>query len=91
MGPMSRDVLHQNINVARESYEIERWWKYGQPAIDRISAVINVSNTGHLGAIVEGLSRLHGENLQLNIGILTHGVPVFDGARVEINIDQKVR
>lgn len=87
MGEMSHEVLHQHINVARESYTIERWWTYGKPAIDRVSAVINVTNIAHAGSIFSNLVKLQGEERQIGLVVFPYGILNPDGVRLEINMD----
>ena len=44
MGVTAPEHLMGAVKVARDNYLVERWWKYGQPAIDLIEATINVRN-----------------------------------------------
>jgi len=45
MGDMSPEHLMSAVSGARENFVIERWWKYGTPAIiDLITGTINVRN-----------------------------------------------
>lgn len=37
------DGLAKAVGLARNDYEIKWWWKYGQPAIDRVRLVIEVT------------------------------------------------
>jgi hypothetical protein len=88
LGAMSHDDLHKAIGAARESYTIERWWKYGQSAIDRISAVLNITNAASAGSIIGNIIKMHGAERQIGVIVFPYGVPVFDGVRFEVNIDQ---
>ncbi len=87
LGEMSHEMLHQHINVARESYIIERWWMYGKPAIDRVSAVINVTDIGKAGAVLSSLVKLQDEQRQIGLVVFPYGILNPDGVRVEINMD----
>lgn len=88
LGAMSPEVLHKSINEARESYKIERWWKYGQPAVDRISAVLDVTNVASAGSIINSILKLQNSQRQVGVIVFPYGIPVFDGVRLEVNIDQ---
>lgn len=88
LGAMSRETLHRNINAARESYQLERRWKYGQPAIDRVSAVLNVTEIGVAGSILDSIIKLQGEERQIGVLVFPYGIPVVDGVRIEVNIDE---
>ena len=68
LGAMSRETLHRNIKATHESYQAERWWKYGQPAIDRVSAVLNVTEIGvGPGSILDSIIKLQGEERQIGV------------------------
>ncbi|MGA7275378.1 MAG: hypothetical protein WBX14_11090 [Candidatus Udaeobacter sp.] len=88
LGAMSSDDLHKAIGAARESYKIERWWKYGQPAIDRISAVLDITNVATAGSIIGNIIKMQGAERQIGVVVFPYGIPVFDGVRLEVNIDQ---
>src|SRR4029453_15455461 len=91
LGDMSPETLLAAIDVAKGSYKIERWWKYGQPAIDRISAVVNVTDPKSPGASVGRLCNLHAHDRQIGLDVFPYGIPVIDGVRVRVNIDEAVR
>ena len=88
LGAMSHDDLHKAIGAARESYKIERWWKYGQPAIDRVAAVLDVSNVATVGSIIENIIKLQGIERQIGVVVFPYGIPVVDGVRLELSIDE---
>jgi len=90
LGAMSPEVLHKSISAARESYKIERWWKYGQPAIDRITAVVNISDVASAGSVIGSIVNLHSAERQIGVVVFPYGIPVIDGVRVKVNIDQAV-
>lgn len=85
---MSPDALHKAIGAARETYKIERWWKYGQPAIDRIAAVIDITNVATVGSVIGNIIKMHGAERQVGVIVFPYGIPVIDGVRLELNIDQ---
>ena len=87
---MSVEDLHKAIGLARTSYKIERWWKYGQPQIDRIEATLNVTNVKEAGRVIDGLIAKTGAELQVNVDVFPYGIPVVDGVRLGVNINQAI-
>jgi len=85
---MSPEVLHKAINQAKESYRIERWWKYGQPAIDRITATVDVTNVASAGSIIGSLIALQSPQRQVGVVVFPYGIPVVDGVRLELSLDE---
>ena len=88
LGELSHEELHLAIDAARASYKIERWWKYGQPAIDRISAVLDITDVRQAPAVLGGLTNLHSAQRQVSFDVFPYGIPVIDGVRVQLRIDQ---
>jgi hypothetical protein len=88
LGELSHEDLHLAIDTARTSYKIERWWKYGQPAIDRISAVLNITDVRQTASVLGGLTNLHSSARQVSFDVFPYGIPVIDGVRVQLRIDQ---
>jgi hypothetical protein len=91
LGDMSPETLHLAIGAARPSYKLERWWKYGQPAIDRIAAVVNITDPQAAGSIIGGLANLHGNERQITLDVFPYGLPALDGVRVHVNVEEAVR
>jgi len=90
LAAMSPDVLHKAIKEAKESYRLERWWKYGQPAIDRITATVDVTNVASAGPIISNLIGLQGQQRQVGVVVFPYGIPVIDGVRLEVSIDEAI-
>ena len=88
LASMSPDELQNAIGLARESFTIERWWKYGQPAVDNVSAVINVGEVSNVGAVAQGIIGLHNSQLQVGIVIFPYGIPSVLGARLEVTMQE---
>ena len=84
---MSRDDLHKSISLARSSYKIERWWKYGSPAIDRITATLNVPSVKDATKVITDLIGRHGADVQVDLDVFPYGLPVVDGVRIQVNMD----
>lgn len=88
LSAMSPDELRRSISLARSSYKIERWWKYGQPRIDRIAATLNVPSIDDASKVITDLIGKHGTGYQINLDVFPYGIPKLDGVRVNVNIDQ---
>jgi hypothetical protein len=80
--------LEKALAAAKVSYKIERWWKYGQPAIDQIKGVINVTNIAEAGTVVQQLVALQGK-LQVGLEIFPYGIINPEGVRINVNIDER--
>jgi hypothetical protein len=81
--------LEKALAAAKVNYLIERWWKYGQPAIDRIQGVINVTNFADAGRVVQELASQQGKT-QINLEVFPYGIINPDGVRISFNMEQKV-
>jgi hypothetical protein len=90
LASLSPDALQKALGLARESYKIERWWKYGQPKIDRIGATLNVTNVADAGKVFSGLVSQHGSAAQISFEGFPYGIPVLEGIRIHVRIDQTV-
>lgn len=88
LGEMSPEVLHKAIAEAKTNYRIERWWKYGQPAIDRITATVDVTNIASAGGIIGSIIGLQNQQRQIGVVVFPYGIPFPDGVRLELSIDQ---
>jgi hypothetical protein len=88
LGALAPEALHRAIGIARDSYRIERWWKYGQPRIDRIAATLTVTTVAEAANLVTGLIGQHGSAAQITFEGFPYGVPKLDGIRFNVQIDQ---
>jgi len=85
---LSPEALQKALGLARESYKIERWWKFGQPRIDRIAATLNVTKLDELGKVLTGIVSQHGSAAQISFEGFPYGTPILDGVRIHLQIDQ---
>jgi hypothetical protein len=85
----SGESLQKALSAARVSYKIERWWKYGQPAIDLIKGVINVTNIAEAGRVVQELVALQGK-LQVGLEVFPYGIINPEGVRINVNLEEHV-
>jgi hypothetical protein len=81
------ESLEKALTAAQVSYKIERWWKYGQPAVDLVKGVINVTNVGDAGKVLQQLISLQGK-LQIGLEVFPYGIIDPDGVRINVNIDE---
>jgi len=81
--PDDHSALAKALGVAREKYEIKWWWKYGQPAIDRVTAS-GLTKPGNLGSVLEQVMKLNSRELQVTASCFPYGIPVPDYYRVEV-------
>jgi hypothetical protein len=81
------ESLEKALAAAQVSYKIERWWKYGQPAVDLVKGVINVTNVADAGKVLQHLISLQGK-LQVGIEVFPYGIINPDGVRINVNIDE---
>ena len=58
------EALAKAVGLARDTYEVKWWWKYGSPAIDRLGLTIEVEGT-ELGNTVAQFMRLNGGETQV--------------------------
>ena len=79
--------LEKALAAAQLSYKIERWWKYGQPAVDLVTGVINVTNVADAGAVLQHLIALQGK-LQVGLEVFPYGIINPDGVRINVNLNE---
>jgi hypothetical protein len=88
LGPMSADDLHKAISLAKTSYKLKRWIIKGIPPVyDRIDAVIDVTDIRNTGQAVQGLVGLQTPQRQIGVVIFPYGIPVVDGALLNVDIN----
>ena len=90
LGALAPEALHKALGVARDSFIVERWWKYGQPRIDRIAATLNVTNPADAGSVFTNLVSQHGSAAQISFEGFPYGIPVLKGIRINVQIDRPV-
>lgn len=87
--PHDHEALASALGLARQDYELKWWWKYGQPAIDRIIGVLEVKGP-KLGSTISGFMQMNGPDLQVTAQCFPHGIPKPEWFRVEVNIDRSM-
>ena len=82
--PPTKAELGKAVAGARETYVVLRWWKYGQPAIDRIRTTIDVA-TADSGVVIQGiLNSAAGNKAQITLDAFPYGLP--NPERVQVNV-----
>jgi hypothetical protein len=82
-GPVTKERLAAAVKEANSAQlQILNWWWRGQPAIDFISALIQVERS-QIGPTVAGLAGSQSEGIDINIVVHPIGVPVPDGAHLQ--------
>ncbi len=91
LGVMAPEQLMSAVSIARENFVIERWWKYGTPAIiDLIAGTINVRNVADAGKVMQQLAGMHGQNLQVSFEVFPYGIIAPDGVRINVKLEPAV-
>ena len=77
------------IGIAKTSYEVKWWWKYGQPRIDLIKSNFHVP-AASLGQTVTQLMQLNGPDVQVTAECFPLGTPKPDMFRLDVQIRTNV-
>ena len=85
--PHDHEGIARALGVARGDYEVKWWWKYGQPAIDRIRGSLEVK-AGQLGHTVAQLMELNGRELQVTAECFPYGIPKPEVFRIEVEVSK---
>ena len=82
--------LGEAVAAARENYRVLRWWKYGQPAIDRIKTTLDVA-TADSGALIQDiLNSAAGNRANIILDAFPYGVPQIDRVQVNVTFERNV-
>ena len=86
-GAKDEAALTAALGAAANDYQVKWWWRYGQPAIDRIRVDLEIPRENFaraFTAIMEANSR----QLQVTAEVFPQGVEKLDGYRVSVEIQQ---
>lgn len=83
------EALASAIGLARGSYEVKWWWKYGQPAIDRLQLTVEVDRK-HLGETIGKFMEQNGRAVQVTSEVFPYGIVQPDRYRLEVNVQNRV-
>lgn len=84
------ESLKSALAAAQDNYKVERWWKYGQPAVDLVKAELNVTNFAATGQLVQQLVSLTRSGIRVNVEVFPYGIINPEGARVNVAIEEEV-
>jgi hypothetical protein len=79
--------LAEALGAAQEDYSVKWWWRYGQPAIDRIKADLIIPRENFARAFT-ALMEANSRELQVTAEVFPQGVDKVDGFRVSLDIQQ---
>jgi len=82
--------LGDAVAAARENYKVLRWWKYGQPQIDRIKATFDVA-TDQSGALIQDILQSAGGNrANISLDAFPYGLPQIERVQVNVTFEKTV-
>ncbi|HZE72197.1 MAG TPA: hypothetical protein VE135_22035 [Pyrinomonadaceae bacterium] len=89
--PPTQADLSKAVTGARESYRILRWWKYGQPQIDRIKATLDV-RTDLAGSVIQDILNAGGGNQRASVILdaFPYGLPKVEGVQVNVTFEREI-
>lgn len=79
------ESLSRAIGVARGSYELKWWWKYGTPAIDRIRGGMHVKPE-HIGETLKQFLDLNTREVQVGAEVFPLGIVNPDMFQVHLEL-----
>ena len=84
------DKLGEAVARGGESYKVLRWWKYGQPAIDRIKTTLDVATIDSGKVIQEILGSALGNRANIVLEAFPYGLPKLDRTQVNVTFERNV-
>jgi len=81
--------LAEALSLTADEYTIRRWWKYGQPAIDVVRAIIEV-DPASFGKFADSVVSLHGQEVQVTFEVFPYGIVAPDLLRVDLSLERAV-
>ncbi len=88
--PPTQAALGEKLASARETYKVLRWWKYGQPAIDRIRTTLDVATVDSGGLIQEILNSAGGNKANIILDAFPYGLPKLDRVQVDVTFERDI-
>ena len=88
--PPTQAALGEQVAGARETYKVLRWWKYGQPAIDRIRTTLDVATAESGGLIQEILNSAGGNKANIILDAFPYGLPKLDRVQVDVTFERDI-
>jgi hypothetical protein len=84
---MTAEDFHKAIGIARSMYKVKRILWNGQPAFDHAKITLEVPDPENTGKVVQGLCNLQVDRTLIDLLIHPVGVPVVDGALIELTVN----
>jgi hypothetical protein len=82
--PPTQAALGEHVAAAKQTYQVLRWWKYGQPAIDRIKTTLDIATVDSGPVIQDILNSAIGNKANITLDAFPYGLPKLD--RVQVNV-----
>ena len=84
------EKLGEAVARGQETYQVLRWWKYGQPRIDRVLATLDVATIDSGMLIQEILGSAAGNRANISLEAFPYGLPKLDRTQVKVTFEQDV-
>jgi hypothetical protein len=89
--PVSRDELAKAVAAAQDQgFKIVRWWWKGQPAIDQIKAVLQLTRE-QLGSAVQQILDSQTAETQVGVEVFPLGIPKPEIMQLDLTINRNVQ
>lgn len=86
----TNEELTRSLAAAGQDYRVLRWWKYGQPAIDRIKATLDV-RFENAGPLVQEILSANGKELQVSLDAFPYGIPDLEGVMLNVVFEREIQ
>ena len=89
--PPAQADLGKAVTSARESYKVLRWWKYGQPQIDRIKATLDVQSDA-AGSLLQDILNAGAGSQRANVILdaFPYGTPRVDRVQINVTFEREI-
>jgi hypothetical protein len=82
--------LGEAVARGQTTYQVLRWWKYGQPAIDRIRTTLDVATIDSGQLVQEILSSAGGNKANIYLDAFPYGLPKLDRTQLNVTFERDV-
>ena len=86
----TNEELTRSLAAAGEDYRVLRWWKYGQPAIDRLKATLDV-RFERAGPLVQDILGANGKGVQVSLEAFPYGIPDLEGVMLNVLFEREIQ
>ena len=88
--PPTQEELSKSVAKGRETYVIKRWWKYGQPQIDRIKATLEIQPEFAGQVMQDILGAGGGGTANVILEAFPYGLPKVDAVQVNVTFERDI-